>query len=128
MSDNAVPHPQSPLHSPSHPSPSSRSASPEPQMEPQFQTQPSSSSRRDRGRSQPQPSFDQQQLQQHNSPSSGKTRAGQVLGNNLGQVGGSGWQQGGQKKEALKLRLDLNLDVDVQIKARVHGDVTLSLL
>jgi hypothetical protein len=40
----------------------------------------------------------------------------------LGGVRGSGG------KDALKLRLDLNLDVDVQIKARVHGDVTLSLL
>ncbi|KAF9070948.1 hypothetical protein BDP27DRAFT_1322935, partial [Rhodocollybia butyracea] len=28
----------------------------------------------------------------------------------------------------LKLRLDLNLDVAVELKARVHGDLTLSLL
>lgn len=28
----------------------------------------------------------------------------------------------------LKLRLDLNLDVDIELRARVHGDVTLSLL
>ncbi|KAF8916502.1 hypothetical protein CPB85DRAFT_1432180 [Mucidula mucida] len=31
-------------------------------------------------------------------------------------------------KDTLKLRLDLNLDVEVTIKAKVHGDVTLSLL
>ncbi|KAJ3727861.1 hypothetical protein C8R42DRAFT_349064 [Lentinula raphanica] len=30
--------------------------------------------------------------------------------------------------EPLKLRLDLNLDVAVEVKARVHGDLTLSLL
>ena len=28
----------------------------------------------------------------------------------------------------LQLRLDLNLDVWVELKAKVHGDVTLSLL
>ncbi|KAJ6465291.1 hypothetical protein C8R45DRAFT_1173706 [Mycena sanguinolenta] len=52
-------------------------------------------------------------------------------GGGLQQQGGGGLQGGGegqQKKDAFKLRLDLNLDVDVQIKARVHGDVTLSLL
>ncbi|PVF95345.1 hypothetical protein CPB86DRAFT_788088 [Serendipita vermifera] len=31
-------------------------------------------------------------------------------------------------KRVLKLRLDLNLEIDVQIKAKIHGDVTLSLL
>ncbi|KAK0227857.1 hypothetical protein IW262DRAFT_1455052 [Armillaria fumosa] len=31
-------------------------------------------------------------------------------------------------KDTLKLRLELNLAVDISIKARVHGDVTLSLL
>ena len=30
--------------------------------------------------------------------------------------------------ESLKLRLDLNLEVDIQVRARVHGDVQLSLL
>ncbi|KAK0232238.1 hypothetical protein EDD85DRAFT_847089 [Armillaria nabsnona] len=30
--------------------------------------------------------------------------------------------------EALKLRLDLNLEVDLTIKAKVNGDITLSLL
>ena len=44
-------------------------------------------------------------------------------GGNQDQVGG-----GSQKKDALKLRLDLNLDIEVTIKAKVHGDVTLSLL
>jgi hypothetical protein len=32
------------------------------------------------------------------------------------------------QNEGLKLRLDLNLEVDVRITAKVHGDVTLSLL
>ncbi|KXS17467.1 hypothetical protein M427DRAFT_30298 [Gonapodya prolifera JEL478] len=31
------------------------------------------------------------------------------------------------KGNTLKLRLDINLEVDVQLKARVHGDITLSL-
>ncbi|KAK0482362.1 hypothetical protein IW261DRAFT_1467427 [Armillaria novae-zelandiae] len=31
-------------------------------------------------------------------------------------------------REALKLRLDLNLEVDITIKAKVNGDITLSLL
>ncbi|KAG7446952.1 uncharacterized protein BT62DRAFT_931528 [Guyanagaster necrorhizus] len=31
-------------------------------------------------------------------------------------------------REALKLRLDLNLEVEIQIQAKVHGDITLSLL
>ncbi|KAJ3775792.1 hypothetical protein EV361DRAFT_945093 [Lentinula raphanica] len=39
--------------------------------------------------------------------------------NNVDQGGGD---------EPLKLRLDLNLDVAVEVKARVHGDLTLSLL
>ncbi|KAH6913123.1 hypothetical protein BKA70DRAFT_1261940 [Coprinopsis sp. MPI-PUGE-AT-0042] len=56
-------------------------------------------------------------------------QAGQVLGNTLGGVMGQPQGGGGGgKTDALKLRLDLNLDVDVQIKARIHGDVTLSLL
>jgi hypothetical protein len=28
----------------------------------------------------------------------------------------------------LKLRLDLNLDADIRLTAKIHGDVTLSLL
>ncbi|KAJ3915427.1 hypothetical protein F5877DRAFT_69902 [Lentinula edodes] len=35
---------------------------------------------------------------------------------------------GGSGDKPLRLRLDLNLDVAVEIKARVHGDLTLSLL
>ncbi|KAK0482355.1 hypothetical protein IW261DRAFT_1467378 [Armillaria novae-zelandiae] len=31
-------------------------------------------------------------------------------------------------REALKLRLDLNLEVEIYIKAKVNGDITLSLL
>ncbi|KAK0482356.1 hypothetical protein IW261DRAFT_1467385 [Armillaria novae-zelandiae] len=34
----------------------------------------------------------------------------------------------GKQKEALKLRLDLNLEVEIAIKAKVNGDITLSLL
>ncbi|KNC97972.1 uncharacterized protein SPPG_06961 [Spizellomyces punctatus DAOM BR117] len=38
--------------------------------------------------------------------------------------------EGGDRRgrDTLKLKLELNLDVDVQLKARVHGDITLSLL
>ncbi|KAK0482561.1 hypothetical protein IW261DRAFT_1038326 [Armillaria novae-zelandiae] len=64
----------------------------------------------------------------------GTTRAVSGTVNQLGQtargvanVSGGGGRSGGQK-DTLKLRLDLNLDVDISIKARVHGDVTLSLL
>ncbi|KAK0463620.1 uncharacterized protein EV420DRAFT_1099647 [Desarmillaria tabescens] len=69
-------------------------------------------------------------------PLGGEDPARAVSGtvNQLGQtargvanVGGGGSRSGGQK-DTLKLRLDLNLDVEITIKARVHGDVTLSLL
>ncbi|KAK0449568.1 uncharacterized protein EV420DRAFT_1483102 [Desarmillaria tabescens] len=33
----------------------------------------------------------------------------------------------GKQREALKLRLDLNLEVEIAIKAKVNGDITLSL-
>ncbi|KAK0192129.1 hypothetical protein F5146DRAFT_1135884 [Armillaria mellea] len=33
----------------------------------------------------------------------------------------------GKQREALKLRLDLNLEVEISIKAKVNGDITLSL-
>ncbi|EEB90613.1 hypothetical protein MPER_11156 [Moniliophthora perniciosa FA553] len=33
-----------------------------------------------------------------------------------------------KSKSALKLRLDLNLDVVVELKAKIRGDITLSLL
>lgn len=73
----------------------------------------------------------QQQVQQQPLPAGVDNAlsgpAGQLLTNTLGQVTG-GQQSGGGGKDTLKLRLDLNLDVDVQIKARIHGDVTLSLL
>ncbi|KAJ3844573.1 hypothetical protein F5878DRAFT_720563 [Lentinula raphanica] len=51
----------------------------------------------------------------------------------VGQVAGGGKKQddddeGGSGDKPLKLRLDLNLDVAVELKARVHGDLTLSLL
>ena len=36
--------------------------------------------------------------------------------------------KGDSGKDAFKLMLEINLEVDIQIKARVHGDVTLSLL
>lgn len=32
-----------------------------------------------------------------------------------------------KKTDAIKLRLDLNLDIEVELKARIHGDLTLSL-
>ncbi|PBK93157.1 hypothetical protein ARMGADRAFT_1030556 [Armillaria gallica] len=62
------------------------------------------------------------------------TRAVSGTVNQLGQtargvanVDGGGDRSGGQKN-TLKLRLDLNIDVEISIKAKVHGDVTLSLL
>jgi len=45
-----------------------------------------------------------------------------------GPTGGSGLTKEEEDKVSLKLRLDLNLEVDIRITARVHGDVTLSLL
>lgn len=47
----------------------------------------------------------------------------QTVGDTVGQVASSA---GGDKP--LKLRLDLNLDADIRLTAKVHGDVTLSLL
>ncbi|KAG2027601.1 hypothetical protein GB937_000040 [Aspergillus fischeri] len=37
-------------------------------------------------------------------------------------------QQKESKDNTLSLRLDLNLEIEVQLKARIHGDLTLSLL
>ncbi|KAF3173961.1 hypothetical protein EYR41_004351 [Orbilia oligospora] len=34
----------------------------------------------------------------------------------------------GKKSDPIKLRLDINLEVEVELKARIHGDLTLSLL
>ncbi|KAK6515101.1 hypothetical protein TWF506_007448 [Arthrobotrys conoides] len=33
----------------------------------------------------------------------------------------------GKKSDPIKLRLDINLEVEVELKARIHGDLTLSL-
>jgi hypothetical protein len=35
---------------------------------------------------------------------------------------------GGGSDKPLKLRLDLNLDADIRLTAKIHGDITLSLL
>ncbi|KAK6355964.1 hypothetical protein TWF718_000340 [Orbilia javanica] len=35
--------------------------------------------------------------------------------------------EAGKKSDPIKLRLDLNLEVEVELKARIHGDLTLSL-
>ncbi|KAH1502889.1 hypothetical protein KXX06_000739 [Aspergillus fumigatus] len=37
-------------------------------------------------------------------------------------------EQKKSKDNTLSLRLDLNLEIEVQLKARIHGDLTLSLL
>jgi len=47
-----------------------------------------------------------------------------AVGDTAGAVAGGGG--GGDKP--LKLRLDLNLDADIRLTAKVHGDITLSLL
>ncbi|TEB27380.1 hypothetical protein FA13DRAFT_1712547 [Coprinellus micaceus] len=120
----------------------SRSASPNPMEDweeeaPQQQRAPAEAPRRRRQPQQQQyygPPAQQQQQQGALQPLGGvggvtntAGQAGQLLGNTLGQVTGQEGG-GGKKSDTLKLRLDLNLDVDVQIKARIHGDVTLSLL
>ncbi len=66
--------------------------------------------------------------QQLNDLASGEGGAGAVLQQPLNQSMAPQPQGEGEKNESLKLRLDLNLDVEVTIKAKVHGDVTLSLL
>jgi len=49
-----------------------------------------------------------------------------AVGNAAGALtGGSGKKQ---QEDTLSLRLDLNLDVYVKLTAKVHGDLTLSLL
>ncbi|KAK6500147.1 hypothetical protein TWF481_010501 [Arthrobotrys musiformis] len=35
--------------------------------------------------------------------------------------------EAGKKSDPIRLRLDLNLEVEVELKARIHGDLTLSL-
>lgn len=37
-------------------------------------------------------------------------------------------ESSGKSNDQLRLRLDLNLDIEVQLKARIEGDITLSLL
>ncbi|KAJ7121913.1 hypothetical protein C8R46DRAFT_1148894 [Mycena filopes] len=101
----------------------SRSPSPEPEM--MQQSQPSAG--RERGRP-PQQSQQPPQAQQSQALTQQAPQGKEALGGLLHGVTGGGQQQGKGGKDTLKLRLDLNLDVDVQIKARVHGDVTLSLL
>ncbi|KAL0066909.1 hypothetical protein AAF712_006104 [Marasmius tenuissimus] len=55
-----------------------------------------------------------------------------TVGNTVGGLVGSKAEGddegGGSGDKPLKLRLDLNLDVVVELKAKVHGDLTLSLL
>lgn len=46
----------------------------------------------------------------------------------VGQVTGRGDKGGGGGNQPVSLRLDLNLDVEVTLEARLHGDLTLSLL
>lgn len=79
----------------------------------------------------------QQQQQQQSGPLDqlpvggdlGNTVGG--VTNTLGGVTGALNQQGGgggDKSDTLRLRLDLNLDIEIQLKARIHGDLELSLL
>ncbi|THU98056.1 hypothetical protein K435DRAFT_856985 [Dendrothele bispora CBS 962.96] len=54
-----------------------------------------------------------------------------TVGKTAGALAGGGGDEDGDDDmgdKPLKLRLDLNLDVAVELKARVHGDLTLSLL
>ncbi|KAF5713726.1 hypothetical protein FMUND_7795 [Fusarium mundagurra] len=55
---------------------------------------------------------------------------GGVTGGLGGLTGGQQEQGGGgdSGKDTLRLRLDLNLDIEIQLKARIHGDLELSLL
>lgn len=107
----------------------SRSPSPEPELEPSPGAAPS--------RRRPYKRREGREARGLNLPLAGED-PGRSLTQTVGQVGQTANQVGqaaGQVagkpaggKDTLKLRLDLNLDVDIQIKARVHGDVTLSLL
>lgn len=63
------------------------------------------------------------------NPLAKPNRAGKLPGVPLPYLGGKKKEESDDgKKDTLKLRLDLNLEVDIRITARVHGDVTLSLL
>ncbi|KIY72676.1 hypothetical protein CYLTODRAFT_19350 [Cylindrobasidium torrendii FP15055 ss-10] len=68
-----------------------------------------------------QPQQNNQQLQQQQQQ---QPRQQEALGGLLTKGGPAG----GEQKDTLKLRLDINLDIEVTIKAKIHGDVTLSLL
>jgi len=48
--------------------------------------------------------------------------------NTVGDTAGAVVGGGGGGDKPLKLRLDLNLDADIRLTAKVHGDITLSLL
>jgi len=63
-------------------------------------------------------------------PLSYENEAGKLPGVDLPALSGGKSDKGSEEggKDTLKLRLDLNLEVDIRITARVHGDVTLSLL
>jgi hypothetical protein len=113
-------------------SPASRSPSPEPQFQQDRDAAPQRRRRPEKPRRDVTQQFELPLMQ----PETNRA-VGDPVGGALGQVGqiAQGVTQaapapaGGRGgKDTLKLRLDLNLDVDVQIKARVHGDVTLSLL
>jgi hypothetical protein len=111
--------------------PASRSPSPEPQFQQERNAAPQRRRRPEKPRREVTQQFELPLMQ----PETNRA-VGDPVGGALGQVGqiAQGVTQaapaagGGPGKDTLKLRLDLNLDVDVQIKARVHGDVTLSLL
>jgi len=53
--------------------------------------------------------------------------AAEGVADKAGQVAGGGDDESSSDKP-LKLRLDLNLDADIRLTAKVHGDITLSLL
>ncbi|KAF7782873.1 hypothetical protein Agabi119p4_2249 [Agaricus bisporus var. burnettii] len=52
----------------------------------------------------------------------------QAVGDTAGAVTQAANPSGGGSDKPLKLRLDLNLDADIRLTAKVHGDITLSLL
>ena len=133
---------------------SSRSGSPQPELQPQQQHEDRGRSRNARDLSSSSEDFDDT-FQRSNRRRSGKNRqnnqglgipglddisastqqvgrVGETVGDVASGVGNvaSGVTGGGKRdnEDTLKLRLDLNLDVAVELKARVHGDVTLSLL
>ncbi|KAL1676697.1 hypothetical protein EV122DRAFT_253108 [Schizophyllum commune] len=79
-----------------------------------------------RGSGLPGISEDQQQVGQY-SPQQIQQQRQQQLQQQQAQQPPAQEEEGGGD-EALKLKLELNLDVWVELKAKVHGDVTLSML